>query len=85
MHGLPFRLIKSRTMRVGTAADVDRLTAFGRFLRSTSAGWTFWYVDNRSLALDAKIVLLTIRDLVRREGITGTGHATMKRFDEPVR
>ena len=34
--GRPFRLFKFRTMRAGDAPDVERLTAFGRFLRASS-------------------------------------------------
>jgi len=34
--GRPFRLVKFRTMRIGDAPDAERLTVFGRFLRSTS-------------------------------------------------
>ena len=36
LHGEPFDCIKFRTMRNGEGSDADRLTAFGRFLRSTS-------------------------------------------------
>ena len=36
MGGRPFRLWKFRTMRVGPGPDVDRLDAFGRWLRATS-------------------------------------------------
>ena len=39
-----------------------------------------WYVDNRSLWLDLKIIWLTIRKVVRREGISAAGEATMSRF-----
>lgn len=35
-HGQPFCLVKFRTMRTGSGADAERLTAVGRFLRSTS-------------------------------------------------
>jgi lipopolysaccharide/colanic/teichoic acid biosynthesis glycosyltransferase len=34
--GAPFELVKFRTMRQGTGSDGERLTAVGRFLRSTS-------------------------------------------------
>jgi lipopolysaccharide/colanic/teichoic acid biosynthesis glycosyltransferase len=44
-----------------------------------------WYVDNRSLLLDLRILLLTIRAVVAREGITGAGHATVDRFRGSVR
>lgn len=39
-----------------------------------------WYVDHRSLALDLKILLLTIRKVLVRDGITAEGEATMPAF-----
>ncbi|MET4702348.1 lipopolysaccharide/colanic/teichoic acid biosynthesis glycosyltransferase [Constrictibacter sp. MBR-5] len=39
-----------------------------------------WYVDNRSLWLDLKIIWLTILKVVRREGISAAGEATMPKF-----
>lgn len=39
-----------------------------------------WYVDNRSFWLDMKIVILTIRQVFRRDGISAAGEATMPRF-----
>jgi sugar transferase EpsL len=39
-----------------------------------------WYVDNRSLALDLRIMALTVLRVVRREGISRPGHATSPRF-----
>jgi len=39
-----------------------------------------WYVDHWSLALDLKILLLTLLRVVRREGIAHEGHATMYKF-----
>lgn len=39
-----------------------------------------WYVDNRSLALDLRILLRTVRAVVARAGISHSGHATMERF-----
>jgi len=39
-----------------------------------------WYVDNRSLWLDIKIIFLTIWKIFRREGINQPGQATMKEF-----
>jgi sugar transferase EpsL len=41
-----------------------------------------WYVDHWSLGLDLKILLLTVVKVLRREGISAKGHATMPRFDE---
>jgi len=39
-----------------------------------------WYVDNRSLWLDIKIIFLTIWKIFKREGINQTGQATMEEF-----
>jgi lipopolysaccharide/colanic/teichoic acid biosynthesis glycosyltransferase len=39
-----------------------------------------WYVDHWSFWLDLRIVLLTIKSVVRREGISNTQHATMPLF-----
>jgi lipopolysaccharide/colanic/teichoic acid biosynthesis glycosyltransferase len=39
-----------------------------------------WYVDHRSLWLDLKILWLTVRKVVVREGINAQGEATMQRF-----
>lgn len=147
MEGRPFRAYKFRTMRPASEdaepqPDAARLTAFGKFLRSTSidelpgllnvlrgdmslvgprpllmeylplydarqvqrhlvkpglTGWAqvngrntiswerrfeldLWYIENRSIALDLRILLLTLKKVVAREGITQEGHATMERF-----
>jgi lipopolysaccharide/colanic/teichoic acid biosynthesis glycosyltransferase len=39
-----------------------------------------WYVDNRSVSLDVRIILLTIKKALLREGISAQGEATMPRF-----
>ncbi len=39
-----------------------------------------WYVDNQSFWLDLKILLLTIKKVFIREGISAEGEATMSRF-----
>ena len=146
--GRPFTLYKFRTMRHAVDArgqllpDAQRLTRFGRWLRSTSldelpelwnvlrgemslvgprpllmeyltryspeqarrhavrpgmTGWAqvngrnaiswdarfaldIWYVDNQSLWLDLKIMLLTLRQVWRRDGIHAEGEATMSPF-----
>lgn len=131
-----FRLYKFRTMTDARGADGEllpdgqRLTPFGRRLRSTSLDelpelWNIlrgdmsivgprpllvkylpyytqterrrhavrpglcWedrfaydvdYVDHISFALDAKIVLMTIRCVLSREGISAEGSATMEAF-----
>ena len=45
-----------------------------------------WYVDNRSLWLDIKILWKTFLTVVRKDGIQGPGEATMPFFkgDEPA-
>lgn len=148
LNGKIFTLIKFRTMTDAFDAeglplpDDQRLTRFGKFLRSTSldelpelinvlkgemslvgprpllieyleryspeqsrrhevrpgiTGWAqvngrnltnwperfqydVWYVDNHNLLLDLKILLLTIWKIIKREGISGAGHATMPEF-----
>jgi lipopolysaccharide/colanic/teichoic acid biosynthesis glycosyltransferase len=151
-NGVPFRLCKFRTMinAVGAdgakLADAQRLTRFGRFLRSTSldelpelinilrgemafvgprpllmdylplysptqrrrhevlpgiTGWAqvhgrnalsweerfaldVWYVDHRSWWLDLRIIVMTMVKVLRRDGISSPGEATMKPFTGTV-
>ena len=148
LHGRPFMLAKFRTMRDATdnagraLPDEQRLTSFGKLLRSTSldelpelwnvlkgdmslvgprpllmqylaryspeqarrhdvrpglTGWTqvngrnaigwpeklaldIWYVDNRSFMLDLKIMAMTIRQVLKRDGIAYEGSETMPEF-----
>lgn len=40
-----------------------------------------WYVDNRSFALDLKILAMTVAKVLRRDGISADGEATMSRFE----
>lgn len=148
LNGIPFMMIKFRTMTDARSADgqllsdAERLTTFGRFLRTSSldelpelwnvlkgdmslvgprpllieylplyspeqarrhlvrpgiTGWAqvngrnalsweekfkldIWYVDNRSLWLDFKILWLTMRKVLIREGISAAGEATMSKF-----
>ena len=39
-----------------------------------------WYVDHMSLALDVKIIALTIWKIIKREGISQPGQATAEEF-----
>ena len=39
-----------------------------------------WYVDHRSLWLDAKVLWMTVLQVLRRDGISQAGHATMPEF-----
>jgi lipopolysaccharide/colanic/teichoic acid biosynthesis glycosyltransferase len=148
LSGRPFHMLKFRTMRNAhdlhgnPLSDAERLTSFGRKLRTTSldelpglwnvlkgemslvgprpllieylslysseqarrhevrpgiTGWAqvngrnaidweqkfaldLWYVDNRSLSLDLKILWMTVSKVFNREGISAEGDATMPRF-----
>lgn len=40
-----------------------------------------WYVDRRSLVLDARILLMTVAAVFRRRGISGAGTVTMLPFE----
>jgi lipopolysaccharide/colanic/teichoic acid biosynthesis glycosyltransferase len=148
LHGLPFEMVKFRTMTderdAGGALlpDSVRLTPFGRFLRSTSldelpelwnvlkgemslvgprpllmgylplytpqqyrrhearpgvTGWAqvngrnaisweekfaldVWYVENQSLWLDVKILWLTVKKVLVKDGISAAGEATTAKF-----
>ncbi|WP_424767307.1 sugar transferase [Paenibacillus sp. sgz302251] len=39
-----------------------------------------WYVNNQSLALDFKIILFTVKKVIRSEGISNVNHVTMPVF-----
>ncbi len=39
-----------------------------------------WYVENRSFWLDLKIIVLTIKKVIKRDGISAAGEATMPKF-----
>ena len=39
-----------------------------------------WYVDNWSVWLDAKVIFMTIKKVLYREGISQEGHETMEYF-----
>jgi lipopolysaccharide/colanic/teichoic acid biosynthesis glycosyltransferase len=141
-------MIKFRTMNDlldsagNVLTDSDRMTNFGRWLRSTSldelpelwnvlrgdmslvgprpllmeylplysaeqlrrhevlpgiTGWTqihgrnaiawkerlsqdVWYVDHRTFGLDLKILMLTVKKVLDREGINAEGEATVSKF-----
>jgi len=40
-----------------------------------------WYVDNRSLWLDLKILFLTVKKVLVRDGISSEGEVTMSKFN----
>lgn len=148
LHGKPFEMIKFRTMKDALdeqgnpLPDNERLTPFGKMLRSTSLDempelWNVikgdmsivgprpllmeylplynkeqakrhdvrpgmtghaqvngrnaisweqkfkldtWYVENRSLWLDFKIMLQTVKKVIAKDDISEAGEATMSKF-----
>lgn len=148
LHGKPFEMIKFRTMKDALdekgnpLPDSERLTPFGKMLRSTSLDempelWNVikgdmsvvgprpllmeylplynkeqakrhdvrpgmtgyaqvngrnaisweqkfkldtWYVENRSLWLDFKIMLQTVKKVIAKDDISEAGEATMTKF-----
>ena len=39
-----------------------------------------WYVDNRSFWLDIKVICLTLKKVIVRDGVSADGEATMSKF-----
>ena len=42
-----------------------------------------WYVDNQSIWLDLKIIWMTLQKVIRQDGISAAGDATMPKFTGP--
>lgn len=66
------------------------VTGWAQVNGRNAIGWTekfaldVWYVDNRSMGLDLKILLLTVLRIVRRDGITAEGSVTAEKFTGPT-
>lgn len=43
-----------------------------------------WYVENRTLGLDLRILLRTVLAVLRREGVSAPGHVTVEPFQGPA-
>lgn len=62
------------------------ITGWAQVNGRNAVGWEdrfaldVWYVDNQSLWLDLKILWLTVRSVVLRQGISPEGHDTMPIF-----
>jgi lipopolysaccharide/colanic/teichoic acid biosynthesis glycosyltransferase len=62
------------------------VTGWAQVMGRNSLSWEqkfaldLWYVDNQSLLLDMRILLLTLLKVVRRDGISAAGEATMPPF-----
>ena len=63
------------------------ITGWAQCHGRNSISWTekfkldVWYVDHCSFLLDLKIVFLTIKKVLVREGISQEGQATMEPFN----
>mgnify|MGYP001160017351 FL=1 len=142
LGGADFRILKFRTMIMGTERDAARITRIGHILRNTSldelpelfnvlrgemslvgprpllpeylelyddrqrrrldvkpgiTGWSqvhgrntvgwperfemdVWYVENRGMLLDLRILVLTLVQVFRVSEVSQAGHATQERF-----
>lgn len=62
------------------------ITGWAQVNGRNAIGWNekfyldVWYVDNQSLLLDIKILWLTVKKVLSRDGISAAGEATMPRF-----
>lgn len=62
------------------------LTGWAQVNGRNSLSWNeklacdIWYVDHRSFALDLRILILTVRKVLARDGISAAGDATMPAF-----
>jgi len=63
------------------------LTGWAQVNGRNAIGWDerfrldAWYVANRSIWLDIKILFMTVRRVLARNGINAAGEATMSRFE----
>ena len=63
-----------------------RITGWAQVNDRNSLSWEdkfkldTWYVDNRTMLLDIKILFLTVKKVIVRDGISADGEATMSRF-----
>lgn len=62
------------------------VTGLAQVRGRNAVGWRrkfaldIWYIENRSLRLDLWILLLTVRQVLSRDGVSAPGEATMRRF-----
>ena len=62
------------------------VTGWAQINGRNAIGWPeklkldIWYVENRTLWLDIKIIALTVLKVVRRDGISADGEVTMSKF-----
>ena len=69
---------------------VPGVTGWAQVNGRNALGWAdrfrhdVWYVDNWSVMLDLKILIMTISQVLGRSGISAEGHATMPNFQGDV-
>lgn len=87
---LPTSYLGRYTPAEGRRHDVrPGITGWAQVNGRNAAGWDerlaldVWYVENRSLGLDVKILLRTVRAVLRSEGVSADGHATMPELRPP--
>jgi len=67
------------------------ITGWAQVNGRNAIGWEkkleldIWYVNNRTLWLDLKILYLTVKKVIIKDGITHEGSVSMPRFDEYVK
>lgn len=63
------------------------LTGWAQVNGRNAIGWDekfrldIWYVENQTFLLDLKILLLTLKKVFKREGVTAEGHVTTEKFN----
>ncbi|MGH8824408.1 MAG: sugar transferase [Jiangellaceae bacterium] len=89
---LPLRYLDRYSHREARRHEVrPGITGWAQVNGRNNLGWErrlqldVWYVDHRSLALDARIIAKTLRTVVSHQGISHDSHATMPELLEPSR
>ncbi|MBL1220646.1 sugar transferase [Chryseobacterium sp. L7] len=63
------------------------ITGWAQVNGRNAISWTkkfeldIWYIDNLSLATDGKVILLTLKKVLKKEGINQVGQATTEAFN----
>lgn len=88
---LPTRYLPRYTPEQARRHEVrPGITGWAQVNGRNAIGWDqkfaldVWYVDNRSAPLDLRILARTAVAVLRREGISHGGHATMPEFGGPA-
>jgi len=62
------------------------ITGWAQVKGRNSIGWKekfeldVWYVENKNFWLDLKILFLTVKKVIKRDGVSAEGEATMSKF-----